>query len=248
LNEQSSILVEFATNDPSAPALKVTIVYTPTAKLYCVPQTLIFGNLQPSQSAVASVDVYADGREEKFAWDRLTCEPADRFAIRFAPAPPAESETLNGSIAAKIGTLHVTLRAPDAPGPIADAMILKADAKEVYRIPVSARCVPEFELSPATVFLPRRSASGPVYTSSVVCLSTAGREFRLRASPQAPPGLEIKVDEDRLAAVHTITITCPDGWAPGRDCFMSAELIASPADGRSAALRLAVRIDPAAGQ
>jgi hypothetical protein len=248
LNQQHSIPIDLVTNDPSAPNPRITVVYTATARLYCVPQSLVFGNLLPSQTATTSVDLFADGREEKVAWDRLTCEPAECFSVRFVATPPAAGDTLGGSIASRVGTLHVTLRTPDTPQPIAESLILKSDGKEVFRRPVSARCVPEFELSPETVVLPRRSSTGPEYTTNVICRSTTGREFYLRVSPQSPPGLDIRVERGGPSVIHTLTVTYTTGRPSGRGSSASAELIASYPDGPAVTLRLDVRIDPDVGE
>jgi hypothetical protein len=196
--------VTLHTNDPDQPDLTVPITFIPVARLACIPQTLAFGDVPAGARAAATVEVYADPREPVVDWATVAAEPADRFAVRFTPDPRPAGE-LGNTLAARVGTIEVTLRAPDAPGPLPDPLVLTAGGKEVYRLGVVGRAVAEVEASPEVVVLPRRSSDGPVYSAQVLLHSPAGRSFAVAAGDPAD-GIEVTVDAPDPDVRHVVTV------------------------------------------
>jgi len=113
LNLPSLLSITLSTNDPSDSKISMQITYTSTARLYFVPNTVVFGDVSLGSTVSRIIDVFADGRAEKIEQEKLKCSSDDLFTVRYIPQPQREGEAkLGGSIASQIGHLEITLRAP----------------------------------------------------------------------------------------------------------------------------------------
>jgi hypothetical protein len=239
--EPSAISIALTSNDPVEPTITVSLTFIPTARLYCVPQALSFGTVVLGQSATASVEVFEDGRLGRIEWDRLSWEPAEKFAVAFIPAPSSRA-VLDVSGATRVGTLRATLRAPSALGPIDDTLVLTVRGKEVYRLPVSGRFVPAYEVTPAVVVFPRRSEGKPVYTARLSCRSHTGQAFILQPKKLDASRFNIAVDNAEPAVIQFLTVSYL-GPSVARAMTQPIELVAS-AEGQSAVVRFDIRLEP----
>lgn len=239
--EPSGISVTLTSNDPAEPAVLVSITFVPTARLYFVPQALSFGTVLLGQSAAVSVEVFEDGQQGRIEWDQVACEPAEKFTVAFTPAPPGR-EALDVSGATRVGTLRATLRAPSTVGPLDDTLVLTARGKEVYRLPVSGRSVPAYEIAPAVVVLPRRSEGRPLYTARLTCRSHTGQAFTVQPKKLDASQFNIAVDSTEPAVIQFLTVAYL-GPPVGRAMTQPIELVAT-AEGESAAVRFDVRLEP----
>jgi hypothetical protein len=127
-----------------------------------------------------------------------------------------------------------------------DTLVLAVRGKEVYRLPVSGRCVRAYEVAPAVVVLPRRSGGKPVYTAHLTCQSHTGRAFTIRPKTPEASQFNIAVDNTEPAVIQFLTVSYL-GPPVGRLTPHSLELVAS-AEGKSSAVRFDVRLEPVAGE
>lgn len=243
LNLLGYMVIDLFTNDPAEPIARLTVRYTPTAKLYCVPRTVIFGTVAPGSTVTTTVDVFAYGRADKIRPDPLTCHPADLFAVRYIPSrQDGEDVTLGNSIAAQIGRLEITFRAPQEARTINQPLVLVQEGKEFCRLPVSAHCVPDFQLFPAILVLPRRSAQGDVYSLTGSCRTRTGEAFTLRMKKKSAH-LAVTIPQTEPGPVQSFTVTYEGDRPLTAEVMESLELTASTPT-RSTDLHLDVKITP----
>ena len=242
LNRPVQLRIELSTNDPTDPTAAVLISYTPTAKLYCVPQEVVFGNVTPGATVTEAVGLFTDGRAGKFQADQLSCSPADLFAVRYVPMTPGQADVALGNSIAQLGRLEITFRAPREAQTIHRPLVLLQEGKEIFRLPVTARVVPDFELLPAVLTLPRHSQQGDVYSFDVCCRSRTGEPFRLRVQSKSA-NFTVTLPQSEPAPVHLVKVAYVGDRTLKAEVTETIELMAASAE-RSADLRMEVRVAP----
>lgn len=173
--------ITLTSNDPVRPAARVSLQYTPTARLFAIPAKLTYETLPLGGSATVSAELFADSRAKSIRPGELVTSRPAMFRARSVPCDEsAGPEPLGNSRAAKVGQVEITLQAPQTPTTFDEQLILYQDGTEVLRIPVSMRCIPEFSIAPGVLRLPRASGAGPTYSGTLICTSRTREPFSVK--------------------------------------------------------------------
>lgn len=136
-----------------------------------------------------------DARETPRKVVRVQCSDPARIAARFLPSAEVIRLPDDAGRGVLIGTIELAVDA-SMPGLIASDVLIYLDdgmaAPDAIRI--TGRVVAPIEVSPSVLFLPRASASGPLYSGECLVRSTAGDSLTL-AVDHAPKGVSVAISD-----------------------------------------------------
>ncbi len=208
VNEPVSFQVLLATNDPVRAIVEIRINYTPSAKIYCVPNVLVFGEVPLATTVTRIIKVFADDRAGKVDAKELSFTLPEFFKIQFVPNQHIRSG-FSSSIPVKIGEFHLIFNSPSESRNINEHLQILKSGKELFQLPVTAQCVPPFRLTPAKVVLPRYSEGSCLYDYNVFARSIT-KPFTLRVRKQ-PTHVKVTISEANLGLTQKINISCKRG-------------------------------------
>jgi len=230
LGEPAQFDLRLFTDNHDDPEIKVSLNYTPTARLYCVPQTVVFGDIGVAQRVTTSLAVYADGRQSVIDWSSITANNP-RYGIAFRKTASEPIEKLEGSVASKIGQLEVSFLGGDQPENIDDDLVIVSEGKQCFHVRVQGRIVPGIVVSPAKVSLPRQSTKGPTYIADVAIRTHPHMPFELQVVCRVP-GIYFKIGQQGLQTVHILSIEYRDIPPTVEKTVAALELTAICPDGK----------------
>lgn len=158
--------VEFATNDPDRPLVRIAIRSRVAGRALTVPDCLIFGEAGRGEIIKRIVEV-RDLRSTPDSVRRVWCERGSRVAVAFKPASgPADPS--NPSLGQMIATISVEVTCPGTSGDVEDVIHveLASDGTEL-KVPVKVTVPPLVRFSPSVVVLPQLRAGQRDFSAAV---------------------------------------------------------------------------------
>jgi hypothetical protein len=121
---------------------------------------------------------------------------------------PVEGSAIDNALGILIGSIEVTVRG-EIPMPLDGELAVFAANREaeLLTVPVHGQIVPEVQLSPGALVLPRKSGAGLTYEGNCYCRDTRGEPFDLEPET-VPPGLTVRVESPTISSsVRVIRVT-----------------------------------------
>jgi hypothetical protein len=209
--------VYFRTNDPAAPERALRLVVSRVkGGVEATPRSVAFGSVPVGKVVREVVDV-TDEWPDARALDRVVSSAPGRVRVRQLPPEPSPDGTGRGRPLARL-EITVDTRSPAAVDDRVEVYVAGRSFPTV--VPVSGKVTAAVEVSPATVLLPRKSDSGPLYEATCLCRSTEGKPLTLRVE-SAPPDVRVETPEpDGSPPVRSVVVrwdpSHPAGGAAGR--------------------------------
>ncbi len=208
--------VGFRTNDPQHREGRIeAIVRRVRAGVYATPQSVAFQTVPVGTQVCQILDV-RDTDIQPRSIVRVSSTDPDRVTVRLLPVAmgPQQPDRDHGTV---IGQLRVVVNT-DTPGSVSAAIQihLAGEARQPDEIRVLGTVVAPIEISPSSLFLPRQSADGPVYSATCLCRSTNGEPVALEVVA-VPPDLTVELVGQDEAPMRLFRVT----WNPDR-CAASA--------------------------
>jgi hypothetical protein len=204
--------VGFRTNDPMQPdGSIVATVRRVSAGVYTTPKSVSFQTVLARAQVRQVLDV-RDTAIPPRSVARLSSTDPDRVTARLLPieAGTEQPDYDHGKV---IGRVEVVV-ATQTPGLVKAAVQihLAGEARDPDEIPVMGRVAAPMELSPSTLFLPRQSADGPIYSATCICRSTSGQTVNLDVVA-IPPGIVVELVGKGDSPSRLFRVT----WRPDRN-------------------------------
>lgn len=198
--------VFFRTNDPASPERSVRLVIPRvTGGVEPSPRSVVCGAVAVGSEVRRAIDL-TDQASPPRPIDRVTSSNPSRVRVRMIPpGPPGDTR---GKGVARL-EVAVDTRAAGAVDERVEVFLAGRPFPTV--VPVTCTIVTPVELSPQTLFLPRQSEGGPLYTATCVCRSTQGKLIIPRVT-SCPPDVTVAGDSGNALPVRTLTVT----WDPRR--------------------------------
>lgn len=203
----------FRTNVPTRPEVAVLVdVPVVLSGFVAVPSSVIVGDVPTGSPAIHVVQLYDSRPARRTVTAVRTSDPA-RVTARFRAADAKESAPDEAGRGVLVGVIEVTVDTR-MPAPIncelATTLSDGSTAPDVIRI--TGRVTAAVECSPAELYLPRATSSGPVYSAVCLVRSTLPSAELALAAVSTPDGVVVEV-ADHGVGVRRVVISlakdCP---------------------------------------
>lgn len=234
--------IRFTTDDPDRPAATIRVRYTPVEDLFTDPASVALGSIRASVPTRAEVQLFTRDRDSVAADIRVASSSPEQVRVTFAPDPPDAAPVRAGGAddSRRLGVVTVEARNTRA-GELVNAEItIHTHGRPEYalKVPVTGRVERDFILAPESLFLPRMSSGGPVYSGVILCRGTGPEPLAVVAT--GVRGLTVSVDEVASnPSAKRVTITCSPGALGTGEVVVP---LAAKQGGREEQLRLRVVI------
>lgn len=239
---RSGHTVRFQTDAPDNPAVEVRLTFTPKARYFTDPNTLTFGDVTDESRPAATIDLFTTDPDDIPVVGAIVSSDPERVRVSYTPEPTG-GPTVSAEAAPnsrRFGRVRVET-AELKPGDSLDARVdvfAAGRSEPILAVPVSARAVRSVELTPAVLYLPRGSSTGPVYEGVALCRSN-GNSLSLRVGA-LPPGITVAVENPSNDTGAVRVSVAGDPKTAGRE---SAVPLIAVCGGREYALSLRIVIE-----
>jgi hypothetical protein len=185
--------VHFRTNDPRHPEVRVDLIASSvTGGAFSVPATVVIGPVIAGDRSTQVVDI-RDRAKPPRRIENVTNSLPERVTVRLLPIPreKAVDPLGGGQLIARVEVSNQS----QSPGSLQGELTVFASGQPepLLRIPFLGDVLPEVQLTPSILVLPRRSASGDVFRGSCLCRSARGIPFHLEAET-VPEELAVRIE------------------------------------------------------
>jgi hypothetical protein len=205
-------VVEFQTNDPSQPTGRIeAIVRRVSGGVVASPESVVFGTVPVGATVRKLIDIRDNALLPRLI-ERVTSTMPERVTVRLQPVRDGPREANPPPEGAVVARLEVNVETA-APGEV-DAVVqvyLAGEARTRDAVTVVGRVAAPIEISPGLLILPRASSSGPVYSATCICRSTAGEPLVVIVD-SVPPGLTADVLAQDCPKLRSVRVT----WDPSQ--------------------------------
>jgi hypothetical protein len=234
-------VVDFRTNDPAHPDGRIEApIERLTGGVNTLPEKLLFGSLPPGGVVRHVVEVRDTARPPRTV-EKVTTSDPDRVSVRLLPPEGGPADAKPHSLGRVIGRLEVVVNT-EHPGEVAAEVRVEAsgESRAPTSLRVAGRVLPPFEMTPASLALPRASKDGPIYHANAVCRCGLGKPFTL--TPETlPPGLRAEVASGRDPGIQSVRIVWdPQIWKPSAERTCQPVRFRAKAEGLERPLELQV--------
>ncbi|MBX9582396.1 MAG: DUF1573 domain-containing protein [Gemmataceae bacterium] len=237
-NGSTATRVGFATNDPAAPEVVVTLRATRVlGGLTPLPGACNFGRVPVGAGREQVVHLIDEAVRPRRVISVTSSNP-DRVAARFAPGERPADLANPGHY---LGTVTVALDTATA-GDVHERVVIAYDDGEVRteEVPVTAAVEAKLTALPATLTLPRRTDDGEVYAATV-WFRPGGRLTPGSLTFDLPAGVTAEAGEGGPALIPVRVAVAP----PGAGAAGSVVVVArAEIDGEAAEARLTIDLRP----
>lgn len=173
------IAVDFQTNDPQRPTGRILFVIPSTAGgVNAIPSTVVFGSIVAGEKVTQLVELRGEGLSPQEITKVVSSIPTC-ITARLLPKQEETEETHPlGGLIGRVEVIGV-----GEPNRRLDGEIAVYGTKQenpLLIIPVTGQVVPEVEVTPSTLVLPRRSGKELVYQAICLCRSTRAEPLHLQ--------------------------------------------------------------------
>ncbi|HZU37793.1 MAG TPA: DUF1573 domain-containing protein, partial [Gemmataceae bacterium] len=172
--------VLFRTNDPSHPEARIEVA-SPNVRggVTPVPTRVDFGTVRPGESASRLLEIRDTAIKPRSIKTVESSRP-ELFRVRLLSAKTHKGGAKSALPGTLLGRVEIRLR-PSTPQAIRGYVQITLDDASVTQnqIPVTGTVRAPVEAIPGTVFLPRKSSSGPIYRITCVCRTTNDKPLHL---------------------------------------------------------------------
>jgi hypothetical protein len=185
-----SRFIDFRTNDPDAPRVRVTFTGKVEGGLSVFPETVDLGTLSRGKPVTKTVEVRDTGLAVALPIVRVESTDGERVRVisfQRCDRPVAAGQPLLGKV---VACAEIAVAAPDQPGRLDAELRFFAEGTDtpVLTVPVRGELRPILEVIPPAVILPYVSAGEHQYSMNCIVRGTDGRPFRL-ATESVPDGV-----------------------------------------------------------
>lgn len=240
---RSGHTVRFQTDAPDTPAVEVRLTFTPKARYFTDPNALSFGDVAEGSRPAETINLFTTDPGDIPAVGGVMSSDPQRVRVTYTP-DPVGGPTVSAEAAPdsrRFGSVRVET-AELKPGESLDARVdvfAAGRAEPILAIPVSARSVRPVEFTPAVLYLPRSSSSGPVYEGAALCRANGGS---LSVRPGTlPPGVAIVIENPSNDSGIVRVVVTGDPKTAGRESVVPLVAVCG---GREHALSLRIVIEP----
>jgi hypothetical protein len=180
--------VEFRTNDPARPLVRIEAVISLVTGVTTVPRTLAFGTVLTGAVPDQLVEVHDLSGKRRAIKQVLTNNP-DRFSARLLSPQADGVGGKDRTSSTLIGRVEVTLKT-EVSGPVDGRVEIQLAGEEsrLVSVPVIGLVASDVEVSPTSLVLPRMSSNGLLYSVDCLCRSNKGDPLTVTLD-SAPQGI-----------------------------------------------------------
>jgi hypothetical protein len=201
-------IVEFRTNDPAKPSCRIEATVRCVSGGICtVPESFVFGTVLMGEPVRKIVEVRDTALPPRTIANVTSTDP-DRVKPKLLPlenpAPQEGQANPDGKVIARFEVVVET----DSPADV-DATVhihFPGEARKPDHVAVRGRVAAPIELSPSSIVLPRKAASGPLWHADCLCWSNNGQSLTL-AVESLIPGLTVQFVNEGKGDCKTVRIT-----------------------------------------
>lgn len=196
--------VQFRTNDPSYPTVIVrsTVTYI-TGGMYATPSSLAFGSLRAGDDVMQTLEILDDGPTPRSIDSVSSLDP--KILSLNLLSPKVRVGEFRAPVV--IGQLEVRPQTSRCGEFRSEIYVRSGDSQaRTVCIPVTFRVAPPVEIIPNTLYLPRVTSTGPLYTGTVALRTPDNRPFSI-LEIVAPAGWSVTRAGPGSESLALLTVT-----------------------------------------
>lgn len=197
-----SVVME--TNDPKNHWVIVKLIAHAPGRIIEMPTELELGSMRPGEEITRQIEVWDTGTTQRVALTKVSSGPD--IIITSNNIKSASDESYYRGLGRLLYNIDLSLRLPVREGHYHDTITLTNESRHFsLTVPVRTHVLPNNELIPSAVILPRISGDQLAFKIECICRNTWGKTISV-VSREAPVGLSVSVNRGLDPCTASIAI------------------------------------------